>query len=102
MCPIDHLVSLSFGPSVAFRFRKACSTGNNTLNANGGNWNFGQSNRRWVQGDNDYNLTINLVDFNRLAGNFGLSGLGPDCMLRTKTSTPFSVSALPDPLEDVT
>jgi hypothetical protein len=40
--------------------------------------NFGQSDRRWVRGDNDYNLTINLADFNRLAAGFGGSGLAPD------------------------
>jgi hypothetical protein len=40
--------------------------------------NFGQGGRRWVRGDNDYNLTINLADFNLLAAGFGGSGLAPD------------------------
>jgi len=32
----------------------------------------------WSQGDFDYNGTVNLGDFNRLAANFGQSAAGPD------------------------
>jgi hypothetical protein len=39
--------------------------------------NFGQSNRVWFEGDFNYDGTVNLTDFNLLAGNFGLSA-GPD------------------------
>ena len=35
--------------------------------------NFGQSDRTWSQGDFNYDGLINLIDFNRLAGNFGQS-----------------------------
>ena len=52
------------------------STNLNDFNVLAGN--FGQTGRRWVRGDNDYNLTINLADFNRLAAGFGGSGLAPD------------------------
>ena len=52
------------------------STNLNDFNVLAGN--FGQTDRRWVRGDNDYNLTINLADFNRLAAGFGGSGLAPD------------------------
>ena len=34
---------------------------------------FGQSDRTWSQGDFNYDGLINLIDFNRLAGNFGQS-----------------------------
>jgi hypothetical protein len=37
--------------------------------------NFGQSGRRWSQGDFDFTGNVNLLDFNRLASNFGASGL---------------------------
>jgi hypothetical protein len=40
--------------------------------------NFGQTGRRWSQGNFDYNNVVNLGDFNKLAINFGQSGLGPD------------------------
>ncbi len=40
--------------------------------------NFGQSNRRWSQGDFDFSTNVTLNDFNRLASNFGQSGLAPD------------------------
>ena len=33
--------------------------------------NFGQANRAWVHGDATYDGTSNLIDFNLLAGNFG-------------------------------
>ncbi len=33
--------------------------------------NFGQSNRVWVDGDSNYDGLVNLADFNALAGNFG-------------------------------
>jgi hypothetical protein len=34
--------------------------------------NFGQSPRRWSQGDFTYDQNVNLSDFNRLAANFGM------------------------------
>jgi hypothetical protein len=39
--------------------------------------NFGSANGFWHQGDFNYDGTINLTDFNRLAANFGLSAAGP-------------------------
>ena len=40
--------------------------------------NFGQSNRRWSQGDFTFDGLVNLDDFNRLAANFGLgAGAAP-------------------------
>lgn len=39
--------------------------------------NFGQSGRRWSQGNFDYNNVVNLDDFNQLAANFGQSLAGP-------------------------
>jgi hypothetical protein len=38
--------------------------------------NFGTG-TRWDQGDFNYDGTVNLADFNRLAANFGLSAAGP-------------------------
>jgi hypothetical protein len=38
--------------------------------------NFGSTTAQWDQGDFDYNGTVNLADFNRLAANFGLSAAG--------------------------
>ena len=35
--------------------------------------NFGQSPRRWSQGDFTFDQNVNLADFNRLAANFGMS-----------------------------
>jgi hypothetical protein len=40
--------------------------------------NFGQSNRFWQHGDFNYDGQVNLPDFNRLAANFGLSASGTD------------------------
>ena len=40
--------------------------------------NFGQSGKLWTDGDFDYNGTVNLADFNKLASNFGLSAAGPE------------------------
>jgi hypothetical protein len=39
--------------------------------------NFGQSSRRWVHGDFNFNGVVNLADFNLLASNFGSSD-GPE------------------------
>jgi hypothetical protein len=38
---------------------------------------FGAANAVWSQGDFNYDGSINLTDFNRLAANFGLSAAGP-------------------------
>jgi hypothetical protein len=35
--------------------------------------NFGQSGRVWTDGDFNFDLSVNLLDFNLLAANFGLS-----------------------------
>jgi hypothetical protein len=40
--------------------------------------NFGQSGRTWHQGDFNYDGNVNLQDFNRLAANFGLTAAGPE------------------------
>jgi hypothetical protein len=39
--------------------------------------NFGQTGRRWSQGDFTYGGAVNLVDFNLLAANFGYQASGP-------------------------
>jgi len=38
--------------------------------------NFGLSNRLWTDGDFTFDGIVNLLDFNRLAANFGLSAAG--------------------------
>jgi subtilisin-like proprotein convertase family protein len=38
---------------------------------------FGLANQRWDNGDFNYDGTVNLTDFNRLAANFGLVAAGP-------------------------
>jgi len=40
--------------------------------------NFGQAGKRWSQGDFNFDGTVNLIDFNKLAAHFGASGLSPD------------------------
>ena len=40
--------------------------------------NFGLANKRWIEGDFNYDGTVDLLDFNLLAGNFGLSVIGPN------------------------
>jgi hypothetical protein len=49
--------------------------------------NFGSTNADWSRGDFNYDMTVNLQDFNRLAANFGLTAAGP-------TVTPGDWSAL--------
>jgi hypothetical protein len=39
--------------------------------------NFGQTPRRWSDGDFTFNFLVNLQDFDKLAANFGAAGLGP-------------------------
>jgi hypothetical protein len=39
--------------------------------------NFGQSPRRWAHGNFDYDADVDVADFNRLASNFGSGGLSP-------------------------
>jgi hypothetical protein len=39
--------------------------------------NFGQSPRRWSQGNFDFDNDVDLADFNRLAARFGATGLAP-------------------------
>jgi hypothetical protein len=40
--------------------------------------NFGLAGKRWSHGDFNFDGTVNLLDFNKLAGQFGQSGLGPN------------------------
>jgi hypothetical protein len=40
--------------------------------------NFGQTGRRWAHGDFNFDGTVNVQDFNKLAGNFGQGGLAPE------------------------
>jgi hypothetical protein len=39
--------------------------------------NFGAGGAVWTQGDFNYDASVNLADFNKLAANFGLSAAGP-------------------------
>ena len=49
--------------------------------------NFGQSGKRWFNGDFNYDGTVNTTDFNLLASNFGQT-------LSTSASSAASASAL--------
>ena len=49
----------------------------NTVDFNKLAGNFGQSPRRWAHGNFDYDADVDVVDFNRLASNFGSGGLSP-------------------------
>ena len=40
--------------------------------------NFGQTGRRWAQGDFNFDGNVNVNDFSLLAGNMGQTGLGDD------------------------
>jgi hypothetical protein len=41
-------------------------------------FNFGQSPRRWIHGNLDFDSDVDLIDFNRLASRFGSTGLSPE------------------------
>jgi hypothetical protein len=56
--------------------------------------NFGQGGRFWQDADFNYDGTVNLLDFNLLAGNFGLSAAGPDV---TPQDWARLASAVPEP-----
>jgi hypothetical protein len=40
--------------------------------------NFGQTNRRWSQGNFDFDNDVDLADFGKLAATFGRGGLAPE------------------------
>jgi hypothetical protein len=48
----------------------------NLLDLNSIATNFGQSGKMWVDGDANYDGQVNILDFNAVAENFGMSGVG--------------------------
>jgi hypothetical protein len=56
--------------------------------------NFGQTGKFWTDGDFNYDGTVNLGDFNLLAGNFGLSAAGSEVTPQDWSNL---ASAVPEP-----